>query len=565
MARELQQKLVKWMTGNRLILLALFVLAFVVRLIYVHQFSGFPTFYHLNIDQEYYNLWAKKIVSEGLLGKEIYEMTPLYAYFLAFIYGFISSSLYVVRLIQIIFGSLTVVFIYKLAWQLFDSRRIALISGLAAVFYGVFILYDGMVMKPFLSVFLAVMSLYWLTKLDGKSPAKFLLPGALVGLLILVRENAMLLIGGIPLCFFIKEGLGKAAVKRSAFFVIGAVLMILPVTLRNYAVGGEFVPITSGGGEVFYMAYYEGSNGYYVPPDFIKTANPLAEHEEFRQEAIRRTGRQMTRKESSDYWSSEGFKYFRKDPGRQLYLLYRKFIVFWNFYETPDNQNLYFMRVMTPAMRYTLGFGIIAPLGILGFFVSLKYWRRLLVIYAFFLAYMASVLITFYISRYRVPTVPILIIFSALYLDWLYTRLRDGSVRQLAVSLAILAFLLFGVNYRIDGVEPYRDYFTTEYNKLAKSYALDGNLADAKNAYLKMVALDPGFVDGHMGLGKIAIRERNFEEAIGHLAKVVSIEPDNSRAYLALAIAYKGLGRFEDAQAMLDRAMGLNKNLWRMN
>ena len=106
-----------------------------------------------------------------------------------------------------------------------------------------------------------------------------------------------------------------------------------------------------------------------MPPDFIYTANPLAEHEEFRQEAMRRTGKQMSYMESSDYWSSnEGFKFVKNEPGRMAWLLYRKFLVFWNFYETPDNQNVYFMSTLSSVIRYSLGFGLVAPLGILGYY-----------------------------------------------------------------------------------------------------------------------------------------------------------------------------------------------------
>jgi 4-amino-4-deoxy-L-arabinose transferase-like glycosyltransferase len=552
------------MNRERVTILSLFILAFALRLIYLQEFSQYPTFYHLNIDQEYYNLWAKRIVKEGIIGKKIFEMTPLYAYFLAFIYKFFTTNLYVVRLIQILIGSLSVVFIYKLAFRLVNSQRVAVISGLAAAFYGVFILYDGMIMKPFLAVFFAVLTLYWLAKIEHERPAKFLLPGIFVGLLILVRENAILLIAGIPLCFFIKDGITRFTFNKTAFFIIGTVLMIMPVTMRNYWVSNEFVPITTGGGEVFYMAYYEGSNGYYVPPPFVKNANPLLEHEEFRQEAMRRTGRELTRRESSDYWFNEGVQYIKERPQRLIYLLYRKFIVFWNFYETPDNQNFFFMRGIAPILKLTLVFGTVAPLGILGFFVSLRRWRKFLPIYAFFLVYMVSVLLTFNISRYRVPAVPILIIFAALYLDWLYSNIREWRINKLALSVVLLIILFLGVNYRIDGVAPYRSFFTTEYSKLAKSYILDGKMTEAKSAYRKIIELDPSSYDGYLGFGKIALKEGNYYEAIDFLRKALAVDPSNYRAYFNLAIAYNKIGRANEAQDMLNRAIRINPNIWRM-
>ena len=231
MAKNLQNWILGKVSLNTLILLLLFVIALGVRLIYLQQFSEYPTFRHLNIDQEYYNLWGKKILSEGPLGKDVYEMTPLYAYFLAFVYKFISTDLYTVRIIQAVFGSLTIVYTYKLAVLLFNSRRIGIIAGLTGAFYGLFIMNDAMIMKPFIATFFAVLALYWLVKLTESKATTFIIPGILVGLMILVRENALLLIGGIPLCFFIQRGIGVTAVKRSIFFAVGVALMILPITI----------------------------------------------------------------------------------------------------------------------------------------------------------------------------------------------------------------------------------------------------------------------------------------------------------------------------------------------
>ena len=551
------------LSWEKFILPAIFAAAFVARLLYINDFSEYPTFYHLNIDQEYYNQWAQRLVKEGFLGTEIYEMTPLYAFFLALVYKFISVDFYIVRLLQIIIGSVTVVLIYKLALKLFENRAVAILSGLGAALYGPFILYDGMVMKSFLGVFFAALTLYLLALFDGKRPIKFLLPGISIGLLILIRENAILLLGAIPLCLLIKDGIGRASIERSVLFILGAVLMILPVTVRNYAVGGEFVPITAGGGEIFYMAFYEESNGYYVPPDFIQNVNPLTEHEEFREEAMKRTGREMTRKESSDYWSAEGFAFFKSEPARMLHLLYRKFIIYWNFYETPDNQNFYFMKTLSPMMKATLSFAIIGPLAILGILVSLRHWRRYLILYAFFLVYMFSVLITFYISRYRIASMPILIIFAASFVHWLYGRLREGSHKKSALATIALIVLLFGVSQRIDDVEPYRSFFPTEFSKLGKSYMIEGDLEGAADAYSNIIKIKPGFYEGHLGLARVLIKQGNYDEAAGYLRNAVEIEPENFRAYLSLAVVYQRQGRAAEAQRMLSRAVSLNPSIWK--
>ncbi|MFQ5561502.1 MAG: tetratricopeptide repeat protein, partial [Nitrospinota bacterium] len=359
---------------------------------------------------------------------------------------------------------------------------------------------------------------------------------------------ALLLIGGVPLCFVIQEGFKKSSLQKSAIFILSALFAIMPATVRNYVVGGEFVPITSGGGEIFYMSYYEGCDGTYIPPDFVYTANPLAEHEEFRQEAIRRTGRQMSRKESSDYWTEEGMNYIKEDPKRLLVLLYKKFVVFWNYYEIPDNQNFYFMKVLTNVMNFTLAFGTVAPLGILGVLVSLKHWRRLMPVYTFFLVYMVSVLIVFNISRYRVPALPVLIVFSAFFIEWFLKSLNEKKLSKTLFAGAGFLFLFLLVNVNIGGKDPYKSGFPTEYTKLGKSYMLENDVDGGKRSYGKLVEIAPEAFEGHFGLGRIAIKERDYDKAVMHLENAVRAAPGYSQGYFALAVAYRKTGRHKEAQ-----------------
>ena len=559
----------------------LFGIALALRLIYLYQFSGFPTFTHLTIDQEYYNLWGKRIVAEGLLGNEVYEMTPLYAYLLAFFHKYITSDLFTIRVLQSLLGSLTVLYTYRLGLRL-GGIGVAVMAGLASAAYGLFIMYDGMVMKTFLSTFFCLISLYYLVAARDKGPLHYLLPGLLLGLWILVRENALLLLGVVPLCLFIEEafvlkgeGNGggstgstrvaaiRRGLERSGAFIIGALIVIAPVTVRNYVVSdGDFVPVTAGGGEVLYIAYYEGTTGYYVPPPFLKNPNPQMEHEEFRVEAERRTGRELTRKESSDYWTGEALNIIKDDPTRFFHLLYRKFIIFWNFYEMPDSQNFQFMKTTTPLLKYTLTFGVVGPLSILGLILALKRWRTFIMPYAFFLTYMVSVLIVFNFSRFRAPIVPVLIIFGAYYLDWLYRTVKGGALRRSALTLVPLLLLVLGVNNPIGSIEPDRLFFDTEYSKLGRGYYLEGRLEEAKGAYNSIIELNRSAEDGYLGLGRIALQEGENEVALENFVKAVKAGPNNFRGYYGLSVAYGRLGMKSESDRALAYALRLNPNLF---
>jgi hypothetical protein len=88
----------------------------------------------------------------------------------------------------------------------------------------------------------------------------------------------------------------------------GSFLLVLtPSAARNYLVTGELVLVTTGGGEVMYIAHGPHANGYWNP-GLSHRATPWTEHKVFHEEAERRAGRPLTRGESSRFWYGEAFR-----------------------------------------------------------------------------------------------------------------------------------------------------------------------------------------------------------------------------------------------------------------
>jgi len=55
--------------------------------------------------------------------------------------------------------------------------------------------------------------------------------------------------------------------------------------------------------------------------------------------------------------------------------------------------------------------------------------------------------------------------------------------------------------------------------------------------------------------------ERNWDTAIGFLLKASQIQPDNADPYYFLGQAYQGLGKHEEAIAVLRKSIALNPHL----
>lgn len=577
--------------------LSVFAAAFIIRFLYIYELKGTILFDCLIIDLKYYSDWAMSIANGDILGgKEVFGMSPLYSYILAFIYRFITTDLFAVRLIQITIGSIGCVLLYAIGAELFKSRMAGVAAGLAAAFYGPFIFYDGMVMKTLFAVFFVTLMVFFLLRSSrpGSSFAFPLLAGASLALAALIRENVILLLPVIPV-WFIVSGEDKTAfrLKRASAFLLGAFLVILPVTARNYYVGREFVLITNLGGENFYIGNNPESDGTYIHPAFIRP-NPAFENEDFRRKASELAGRSLSDKEYSNFWFSRGKEFITSNPGRFMWLLGRKFILFWNFYEFPDNHNYYFLKTQSRVLGLPLlHFGIIAPLGILGFLLALRERLRFSVLHMVLLTYMASVLIFFNLDRYRLPAVPVLIIFAVYALLWLAKTAKEARLKALAVAVPCLAVLYLGVNYNVLGKDPYRLKFETSYSNIGGCYAdtkpkeafeffrkaleinpqypgalvgianlyfQDGQIELAGKAYKSAIKANPIAGNAYNGLGNVLSVEKNAQAAVLAYAKAVELEPNNPGYHTNLGFALMNQRRYDEADKAFEKAILLNKD-----
>ncbi len=68
---------------------------------------------------------------------------------------------------------------------------------------------------------------------------------------------------------------------------------------------------------------------------------------------------------------------------------------------------------------------------------------------------------------------------------------------------------------------------------------------NAKDIYKKVLKVDENFSAARGGLGRIAIAEQNWGEAISQFGKVINMDPDNPEAHYFRGIAYRELGKFK--------------------
>jgi tetratricopeptide (TPR) repeat protein len=87
--------------------------------------------------------------------------------------------------------------------------------------------------------------------------------------------------------------------------------------------------------------------------------------------------------------------------------------------------------------------------------------------------------------------------------------------------------------------------------RLAEAYLADGQSEAARELFERSLKLDGSLAASMAGLGKIAISERSFTKAIELLKAALQLQPEASSLHYPLAMAYRGLGDRQRAQAHL--------------
>ena len=141
---------------------------------------------------------------------------------------------------------------------------------------------------------------------------------------------------------------------------------------------------------------------------------------------------------------------------------------------------------------------------------------------------------------------------------------KDQEYMSFAHSLRANVYLNLG-----DTISAIKDYgsaikFTPNdedlYEKRAQIYyeLRKYDLADAD--YIKITSINEGSVMGHMGLGRNANDQKDFETAIKYYSHVIKLASDYSSGYSFRAESYIGLGKYNDAIEDIIKALDIDSD-----
>ena len=542
-------------------------------------------------DAKAYDAWAQQIAGGQWIGTDVFYQAPLYPYFLGVLYAVFGHNLLIVRLVQALIGSASCVLIGRTAARVFGARA-GLIAGLALAVYAPAIFLDSLLQKSVLDVFFVSLSLLMLSRAGRAGLASWVGLGLAMGALSLTRENALALVAVVALYALVGLPAPIAARLRAlVVFGLAVAAVLLPVAVRNYAVGGGFYLTTAQFGPNFYIGNNPGADGTYASLRFGRGA-PEYERQDATELAEKATGRTLTPADVSRYWTSQALTFITTQPGAWLTLTARKLVLLVNAAEMLDTESQETYADASLPLRLTgwfTHFGLLVPLALLGAIVSWRERQRLWVFYLLTLAYAASVVMFYVFARYRFPLVPMLVLFAAGGLasaaEWFRgrdPRARAMTAAELAVALIVtnwpvlsstlmraitetnLATALQGENRVDEAIAHYRrateiqpDY-APAYNNLGTALRAKGQVDEAIATYRKAVDLAPDYPDAHYNLANALMDRGRADEAAQHFQVALKSMPDSSETRNNLGIALMNQGRLDEAIAAFRDALRSN-------
>lgn len=542
-----------------------------VRFIYFHEVKSLPFFHAPVVDAAMYHEWARDIADGKGMGRGtfrgVFIMSPGYPVFLAAVYLLGGDRIAHAVIVQALLGVLSLFFIYRIARRLFDER-VALVALVLSTGYGLFVFYEFLILIEslymFVNLWLCDVLLAWAEKPRRRGLAE---AGLLFGAAMLLRPSGMLLLPLILPWVYASAGRGGAVPARAGHRLLAMLLFlaacaapVAPVTYYNWARGRDFNLITCAGGPAFIVGNSPWSDGALNLEAMREMGLGIAEPKSMFQKAAdiveREKGSSVTPSELSKYAFRKGFGFILASPKGYGRLLLRKMALLCNRFEIGSNYDYYYFRYHALALKMCgIGFGVVAPLALLGAILALPAWRKTYLLYAFVLQIVLFSLIFYVLARYRLPMVPFMIIFAA------YGCVRiAGDVRSKKFSQLVVAMLVMLAGAAVCYRDPGLKGALNPYYNLGVACAMEGKYAAAIDAYRRCLGQNPDHFLARYNLGNIYYGRGEWDKAIGEFKAALAVKDDFTDARQNLANSYAKKRDFTKAIAEYEELIKRNPN-----
>lgn len=580
-------------------LLYLFLaIAAVLRLWYLVEVLHAPDYRELRQDMSVQDYQARALLSgdwtlppdrsDPEIPTTPYYRPPGYTYLLACLYGLSKGSYLAPRLFNVWLGLLAILLTARLARLMFGNAVSLLTTGFMATYWG-FIYYEGEVNDPAVFVFLLPCLFLTLRQWGITRSARWaVLAGLITGGYALMRPN-ILLFGPVMAAWILWLGGRSGQWMRVgyAWLALAGVtaLTIAPVTVRNYVVSGELVPISTYFGENLHIGFSDDSDGHTSWTPYLQQLEGSGKFSVWEYARIvRGLGRevgneQLSHSEASKIFAQKAITWITEHKVAALRLVLKKAALFWSPWEITENKVVHYEKAHSPPLKYLPGFPYLFALFFLGI-VMLAYdvWQRRLpggaaqrgagvsttdmvvLLLGFLFTYYISFLPFFVNARARHPMAGLMFLVGAYGVYRMAVIYKEkGLKRILPWALLLAAFYGAGCvdpcNYAPDKAR----WHYARADSWLRSGALDLAAQEAETLLTEDYSYYMPFRLGHA----FALKG-NHDLAVRLLRAALSEDPNDQHPayrqdlYFHIGVSLAASNRDEEARAAFEEALRLN-------
>jgi 4-amino-4-deoxy-L-arabinose transferase-like glycosyltransferase len=494
----------------------IFVLAILLRFVHLAQIYQSPL---LSVDYVPdtlpFMIIAQKIIEGNFFYTIPMNMNVLYSFYLIPFILLFQESVLAAVVVQMAVDALSAVIIYLIGCRIFAVRA-GLLAGIIYAVYAPLIWFAGTPVGESISIFLLLLSFYFLIKgidCPGRS-IYYYLAGFIGGLASLGRPNIILcfalIVGGIVLF----NNRDKNNISSALRYILGIIFVLLPFALNNYYLEKSVSPYPAKGGLNFYIGNHQGARGIYelIPGTSNKPYLYMYEAQEV---ASRDMGRELTALEADTYWYKRGIDYITSQPLDALRLFFTKILLFMNNKELATNLDYDFCKGFSSILKYIIiPPGFLMALAIMGLILIPNDDRKIILLKLMLAGLMISTVVFFISDRYRIVSFPFVILLAAQYIFVLadYIRIRKKVMITMALPATIALMIIASLPMRIFGIKT--DNPTSFAHHQYGIYLLNRNKIDkAVEEFQKAIKLNPLDPEPYGYLFSIYSKNKKYQQA----------------------------------------------------
>lgn len=532
--------------------------AFLLRLLYIIEIINTPFIDFLFSDSKLFIELADSFFSDVFwTGNDPFLISPLYPIILGSFRIIFGDNNFIIYLLQVLINTLTLMFIYITAKNIFN-KNVAFISFLIASLFDSYIFYSGLILSETFEIFFITLFFYYISdKTNFEQVTKWLIIGLILGTLVLLRESILIVVLTLVL-YIIFSNKNSFKVKISKWKIIstlvgGVFIMVLPFTIMNYIISEELIITNASEGIYFNFANGNGSNGL-IPNDNHNFEKDLSGKEI----ASNFSGKKVSAGEALNYFYGKTTKDILDEPIQFLSLITRKAVLFFNSEHFPKSSIMdikFYEENFSDILKLPLvSYGVISILFLMGLTFYLKTGNKnsliLLLLFSFYLI----VLFSFASVKYKLGITPIMIVFGAFGIVNIYNCIAENNFKPIQAPLFITLFFILINTFLINKptISNYDAYY-----QFGNIFQEEERYEEAIYNFNRSLLLKDRY-ETLMELGNTFAMKKDFTNAMSAYNEAEKRRDDDYYLYFNKGIVFSQSGQYDKALEAYNLSLKLN-------